>query len=336
MNSETEKTCAALDELATKKTGVAYSITTLHCLTKEQKSVFFSFLQFFGVIKIDPEKNTFTIPAESALLFTKSVSAFLKQGNPLISVWNNRDHSDKIVNEKNVFISSNFLSLVEKARKEACPEDYTFEPIYEGTTVRGVICRRSWWRKLYLVQYSEQVGSYQLVGGLVKDGDPDEKVALLRKIREEIPIFGEKVTSQLLQKTFESQSPDEEIIFSNKFGVYARYKTYIYSVGFTSEITKNELKDVTKDKRNINRWVSIKEIKKGTAKDKKPIFKITSKAIDNIKKANPNITVKQYNLGELIDATWLRVTLAIGGLAGFAKLIYSLIPSIQSLFNPGP
>lgn len=171
------------------------------------------------------------------------------------------------------------------------------------------------------MQYSDIVGKYQLIGGIVRKGDKTKKSALIRKLSEEIPHLANCIANNKIKEEYHSERTDEEIFFSKKFGVYAQYKTYIYSVGFNN-ITKDIIKRVSK--RPENRWVSLNEIKKGTASDGKAIFKLAPAAIDSIKELQPNIIVNQYDINTLLEKTWVKVLLAIAGLSGLVSLVIPL------------
>lgn len=294
----------------------------------------FSFLLFYGVVEIENEQ--FKIVSETARLFIKSLSEFMRNGKPLIPVWDDRSRSSSTITKSNVFLSANFLSLIEDARKKVSDN---FKPIFTGDIVRAAIVRRVWGQNRYLMQYSEQVGKYQLIGGMFSKRDKSHAEAMKRKLIEEVPELADAGNELKVEEIFRSQRDDEEILFSQRRSVYARYKTYIYSLRFKEKITKVALNNVSKNK--INRWVTMKEIEREKAKDGKAIFRLEPNAIVELKKLEPNTYLKKFEISALLEETWVKVVLAIATISGvtIAGLVTSgfnlLLSWIQTFLSQG-
>lgn len=193
--------------------------------------------------------------------------------------------------------------------------------------------RRVWGRKRYLMQYSERVGKYQLIGGMFLDSDRNYKCAVVRKLREEVPEFADIGGEPEIYEIFQSQREDEEIFFSNRNHVYARYKTFVYFLRFKERISKKALKDNMYHKEN--RWVTMKEIERGKAKDGKVIFPLEPNAIAELKKLEPNIHVMNHEIGYLLEETWVKIVMAIATLGGItiSGIVTQLFSWISRFFS---
>ncbi len=317
MSIDKKRVCEILDKICDNPCNVSIEKNT-SCFTTEELNIIFTFLKFFGVIR--EGNDGIKISSESAKLFIKSLSEFMREDGVLIPVWDNRAHANEQINDTNVFVSSNFLSLFEHARKKALETE--FNPIKNETNVRGAIIRRVWGKQYFLMQYSDAVGQYQLIGGIVHSGDGSNKKALLRKLNEETPELASYVDEQNIKDVYISERVDEEVFFSRKFGVFAKYKTYIFSVPF-SKMTKKILKGVLENK--SNRWVSLKEIQNGKAKDGRAIFSLVPNAIDKLSQLQPGVLVSQYDIDILLEKTWVKVLLAIAGISSLVSLIFMFI-----------
>lgn len=331
MTVDRDRVWKALNAIADDLPDTFNDMNSVTGVSDDEKNVIFSFLSFYGVVEI--ENGQFKIVSDTARLFIKSIAEYMRIGKKLIPVWNDREHSSGLINASNVFLSSNFLRLTEDARKKACDNSNEFNPIFKGTTVRVVIVRRVWWHNRYLMQYSERVGKYQLIGGILLHGDKNHETALRRKLTEEVPELVEAGREPKLNEIFCSQREDEEIFFSKRHNVYARYKTFIYSLTFMEKISRTVLNNISKNK--ANRWVTIKEIEREKAKDGKEIFHLVPTAIAELKKLEPNIRVKKYELSVLLEETWVRVIVCLCGVTGVTALsiITKAIPALNSLFS---
>lgn len=309
MTIDRNKICTILDKICESSCNTSIEKNIGSLATEEELNVVFSFLTFWGVIK--EVNNEYQICSESAKLFIKSMAEFIRKDGVLIPVWDNRSHSNDQINETNVFVSSNFLALFEHARKKVLEDE--FMPIKKETNVRAAIVRRAWGKSYVLMQYSDVVGKYQLIGGIVHTGDKSNKKALLRKLNEEIPELASYIDEQSIREIYKSEREDEEVFFSRKFGVFAKYKTYIFSVPF-SQVSRKTLKTISENK--SNRWVSLKEIEKGKSKDGKEIFVLAPNAIDQLKQLQPSILVARYDMDILLEKTWVKVLLAVAGISG--------------------
>ena len=327
MNLDNTNICKALDIIAETALNVDVDLTRLNFLTSEEKNIIFSLLAFLGVVK--QKNNSIQLSSASASLFIKSISEFIKQQSIFIPVWDNRTYSNESINRSNVFISSNFLDLFEHAREQACSDKKKFVPVKQGVNVRAAIIRHIWGKPYVLMQYSDIIKQYQLIGGMVLNDDASNKHALKRKLGEEVPELVEYIT-QNINCEFESERADEEVFFSQKYGVYARYKTLIFSVRFNN-VTKDGIKAVSKNP--SNKWISIKEIENGVANDGKKIFSLPSNAIDRLKHIQPTILVAQHDINILLEKTWVKVLLAITGLSGLVPLLFKLIEIIIQMLT---
>lgn len=108
--------CKALDIVANSPLNAPININEISFLSDPEKKIVFLFLSFYGVVK--NENGYFQLSSESAQLFIKSLSEFLRKENILIPVWDNRSYSNDEINKSNVFVSSNYLALFEQQRKK--------------------------------------------------------------------------------------------------------------------------------------------------------------------------------------------------------------------------
>lgn len=316
MTIDINRVCEALDSISNNQVDTFVDIDSINSaigLSDEEKNVIFSFLLFCGVVEIT--NGQFKLVSVTAQLFIKSLSEYMKMGKPLIPVWNDREHTTGTITASNVFLSSNFLGLIENARKNASGSLTSFKPVFTGTTVRAVIVRRVWGRNRYLMQYSDRVGKYQLIGGISLSSDKNLVEAMRRKLIEEVPELVEDGSELRIDEAFRSQREDEEIFFSKRYNVYARYKTYIYSLRFKNRITRDALNNVSRNR--MNRWVTIKEIERKKSKDGKEIFPLVPSAVAKLKDLEPNIRVKRFEVGILLEETWVKVILAFATISGF-------------------
>lgn len=316
MSVNKDKICKILDAIASCQVDLSIDISSIQAGNADERNIVLGFLMFYGVIQIDGDQ--FKLASNSAKLFIKSISEYMRLKKPLVTVWNDREHVSSEINGSNVFLSSNFLKLIETSRKNAVEPPEVFKPIFEGATVRAAIVRKVWGHKRYLMQYSERVGKYQLIGGMFLNSDQNHKSAMIRKLKEETPGLIEASGTPELSEIFQSQREDEEIFFSNRNHVYARYKTYIYSLRFKEPLTKKTLKDIAQYANN--RWVTMKEIDRGRAKDGREIFPLEPNAIAGLKKLEPNIRVKSHDIGLLLEETWVKVVMAIATLSGITAV----------------
>lgn len=332
MNIDREKVCSALNKISEVQLNIYTSTNILPNMSEEEKNIIFIFLMFYGVVEV--KESEFKVKSNAARLFIKSLSEYIRVEKPLVSVWTDRRHA-KTINPDTVFLSSNFLWVFEKARKEACKDQGNFKPVFDGKTVRAAIVRRSWWRKLYLMQYSEPVGKYQLVGGVKDENDITYDKALLRKMGEEIPEL--QGNEEILDHIFTSKREDEEIFLSDKLNVFVRYETRIYEVRYRKKITREALKALSKNRNN--RWVTIKEIERKKAKDGKLIFDPSPTAIEKLKGLEPSINVKSFEIGDLLnmflESTWMKVVLALITISGvtFSGLLNAIISEIKDFLG---
>lgn len=326
MASTNSKLCSALDEIAKIKPEEKASLASISSVSDDEKGILLNMLSFFGVVSV--EDDEFEICSESAKLFIQSFCAFLRQGGKLFHTGANSSISDKL-NEANMFALSNFLAAMERRRQKVCSNSDDFCPIISEALVRAVIVRQIWWKKYYLMQYSDKVGAYQLIGGICP-ADSDEKGSMISKIKDEIPEIFDFIDTDSLKEIFVSMRTDEEVFFSRRFGVFARYKTRIFSVPARIDISKDTLKELNDCKKN--RWVSLKEIEKGMAYDGKKIFTLAPNIIAEIKKLDANVLVKKYDINTLLEKPLLKLLLAISGLAGLAALIKPVIEFFGRLF----
>lgn len=310
MTIDRTRICEALDRISDNQVDTLVSIDSIIGFSDEEKNMIFNFLLFYGVVEIEDEQ--FKLVSNSAKLFIKSLSKYMRTGKPLIPVWNDREHTNGTITASNVFLSSNFLRLIEDARKNA--SESNFEPVFTGTTVRAAIVRRVWGRNRYLMQYSERVGKYQLIGGIALKSDKSHTEAIKRKLVEEVPELVEDGSKLGIDEVFRSQRADEEIFFSKRNNVYARYKTYIYSLRFKNKITRDAMNNTSRN--NMNRWVTIKEIDRHKAKDGKEIFPLVPGIVAQLKDLEPNIRVKSFEVGILLEETWVKVILAFATVSG--------------------
>lgn len=334
MTVEKNKVCSVLKAIAEQKCdeSIKFEKITISGISDDIKETVFIILSFYGAVKL--ETDSFRIVSESARLFIKSYAEYLTLNQPLYQNWSQNCDIIHEVTEENYFDSSKFLHLFERRRKKDCGELARFNPVFKGTNVRAIIVRNVWGRKRYLMQYSNAVGKYQLIGGML-DQNKTEQETLKDKLKAETPeLFGTLNDKDYsLREEYRSLRPDEEVIYSRKLNVYALYKTVMYSVSFHQSISKDTLKNLAKNK--DNRWVTIKEIENDKARDGKDIFPLEAIAIKTLKEKDPVINAWHYEIGKLIDETWFRWVLAIIAITGVSLVsaFTNVVKWIVGLFN---
>lgn len=327
MKLKREKICSALDSIANTPSNTVVDLDKIAGLSDDEQNILFCILTFIGVVR--EQEGNLILSSESAALCIRSLSEFLRQGDVLIPVWENRAHDPAEINKHNAFMSANFLYLLECAREKAAKNREKLKPLKIDTIVRVAIVRRIWGKKYYLMQYDDRVGKYQLIGGRVLSGDATNEEALARKIREELPVIAGYITEgSTPQCIFKSQRTDEEIFLSDKFGVIAHYRSFIYEIRLKN-VSKNLLFKISQNK--ANRWISIKEIEKEKARDGKAVFKLAPTAISMLRGMDPTIKIAQHDMEIFLEKTWVKVVLAfasVTGLIPILKWLLSLLPKL--------
>ena len=327
MKLDREKICNALDSIATTPSNTVLDLNKIAGLSDDEQNILFCILTFIGVVR--EQEGNLILSSESAGLCIRSLSEFLRQGDVLIPVWENRAHDLEEINKHNAFVSANFLYLLECAREKAGKNRENLIPLKKDTIVRVAIVRRIWGKKYYLMQYDDRVEKYQLIGGRVLSGDATREEALARKIREELPaIVGYITEGRAPQCVFQSERADEEIFLSEKFGVLVQYKSFIYEIHLKN-INKNLLNRISQNK--ANRWISVNEIEREKARDGKAVFKLAPTAISKLKGLDPTIKIAQYEMDVFLEMTWVKVVLALAGVTGLIpilKWLLSLFPKL--------
>lgn len=326
-------TCAptlnALDQLSTYSPNIPYSLETFGKISPGERDVLFSMLSYWGIIQISG--NCFSIPSESALLFIKSITQYMKYNLKVISSWDEVSAIPSSINSQNIFHANIFLYCFEQRRKELC-SDIPFEPIKEESLVRVVLKRKIWWSDHVLMQYDPHVDAYQLIGGIAKSEDKENpKATLKRKLHEELPQVNLNEENCYFDEIYSSGTAPEEIFLSKKFKVYVRYKTRIYNIRPKALLDKSILRTIREN--HNNRWISLIEIEKGVASDKKPIFPLQARALAEIKKEQNCAFKAGFSVIYFLEKPWMRVVLAVCTLLGVG--IWGLLQGLWK-FLGGP
>ena len=218
----------------------------------DEISIIISLLSVWGVVTTDNQnKSTYFLPSETAVLFIKSLTEILKQGHAIVPVWDDNAPVSSEINETNALNATNLLYLIEKRRVEGV-EPQKITPIKKGTIVRAVIKRMFWGKEYVLMQYNSKICQYQLIGGIKCSGDRNNIMALRRKLSDELPELPYQYQDDLeFEQIYETSLEEQEKFPSKKFGVYVKYKTYLYCAVFSHPVDKSILKRIEKNRESF-------------------------------------------------------------------------------------
>lgn len=318
-----DRTISFLEEIIRKPVTASFTVDSLKGFSSEEANVVLPILLALGVITVDSEDcSLLFLPSETAILFIKSLIEIIKQESVIVPVWDDNSPVSAEINETNALNATNLLYLIEKKRVEGVKPS-EIRPIKTGILVRAVIKRKIWGKEYVLMQYDSKIRQYQLIGGIKHSGDSNNIAALKRKLNVELPELLVKDQTNIEYKLiYETQKSEQEIIPSMKFGVYAKYKTFLYHIVFSTPLEKAILQQIEKNKNN--RWISFDEIKHGKSSDKKDVFHLPPLAIEALEKMPVNVVQPGFTASYLLERTWVQVLLAISTIASVILALLSL------------
>jgi hypothetical protein len=192
----------------------------------------------------------------SAAYFTRSLSAYIREGSPVLRDWGREANPDGSPHQADMLKGPQFLTLMERERRHVTGGGRV-HPLRETHVSQAVIKARV--RGLgtcYLHEYNRQARMFQPIGGHQQHDDASETVTMQREAAEELPKndFDFPARDQ-----FQPLGSLDTVDISRTTGVNTLYHFSFYLARFG-------LRKLRTDPA-VNRWIREGEVSAGQTRD---------------------------------------------------------------------
>lgn len=233
-----------------------------------------NFLELFGLLSVENryERNYIKLSSEVSKLMILSLKEYFENDLKLIDHWDEVKGLYTELNENTMFSGTTFLYEMERQRINALDNP---KPIKYGDVAKVFIKSKIKGEDCFLFQFDSNVSQYKLIGGMKKSSDKDIRAAMIREIKEEL-----HKSNMIFNKDYKLTKISEinQKLLSKKFGAYCEYNITFFHA-YNIENKKLKLS-------NLDRWISVSEIKNGRTNDDQEIFPIEKSLLDLVNAQN--------------------------------------------------